>query len=68
MDIYRWNHTNQEWVPYICNDHKIMLEFVMLDPYFRVPLEKKIGSPTYQASFKVIINNLENIIIIVVFI
>lgn len=42
-----------DWVPYIINDHKIMLEFTMLDPYYRVPLEKKIGSPTFSTSFKV---------------
>lgn len=29
-----------------------MLEFTMLDPYYRVPLEKKIGSSLYSTTFK----------------
>ena len=43
MEIYRWNNTISEGVPYIAG-HDIMLEFVMLDPYIRIPLKKIIGS------------------------
>lgn len=51
MEIYRWNLTTSEWVPFIAG-HEIMLEFVMLDPYIRMPLKKVIGSPLYEAEFK----------------
>lgn len=51
IEIFRWNHTALEWVPYIA-PHEIMMEFIMLDPYIRMPLKKKIGSPEYQATFK----------------
>jgi len=48
MEIYRWNSTITEWVPYI-SGHDIMLEFVMLDPYIRMPLKKVLGSALYEA-------------------
>lgn len=46
IELLRWNHTSFEWVPYIA-PHEIMMEFTMLDPYIRMPLTKKIGSPIH---------------------
>jgi len=48
IEIYRWNSNVTEWMPYI-SGHDIMLEFVMLDPYIRMPLKKNLGSALYEA-------------------
>ena len=39
-----------EWIPYESED--IQLEFVRLDPYWRVKLNHAKGSKTYSANFR----------------
>lgn len=51
IEIFRWNRTSKVWQPYIAQD--FMLDFVMLDPYVRIPLKKDIGLPTFRAQFKI---------------
>eukprot|EP01095_Lingulamoeba_sp_RSL-Kostka_P003412 TRINITY_DN14397_c0_g1_i1.p1 TRINITY_DN14397_c0_g1~~TRINITY_DN14397_c0_g1_i1.p1 ORF type:complete len:436 (-),score=136.60 TRINITY_DN14397_c0_g1_i1:74-1381(-) len=45
-DIEEWN--GQEWIPYISND--VQLEFVMLDPYYRINLSHD-NNGHYTTSF-----------------
>jgi len=51
IDITTWDSSQKRWVPYVAND--IQLEFVMLDPYIRMPLTHVPGSSTYKAEFKI---------------
>jgi len=48
VDIEEWDGT--KWVPY---NETIQLEFVMLDPYYRLNLDHKKGSTTHQKQFRV---------------
>jgi len=41
---------NGEWVPYVATD--IQLEFVRLDPYWRINLQSKLGSKTYSGTLR----------------
>jgi oligosaccharyltransferase complex subunit beta len=50
-DITTWDASRKEWVPYVAND--LYLEFVMLDPYIRMPLTNVPGTSIYRAEFKV---------------
>lgn len=52
IDIFEWDYVNDKWIPYKSNENDIFLEFVMLDPYYRIPLKKGEGSK-YELSFKV---------------
>ncbi len=52
IEFFRWDRKSSEWVPYIA-PHSIMLEWVMLDPYIRMPLKQIPGSPLHVAEFKV---------------
>lgn len=51
IDITTWDASRKEWVPYVAND--LYLEFVMLDPYIRMPLTQVPGTSLYRAEFKV---------------
>jgi len=51
IDITTWDPITKQWVPYVTND--IYLEFVMLDPYIRMPLTYVSGTSTYKAEFKI---------------
>jgi len=42
IELFKWSKITKKWEPFIAND--IMLEFVMLDPYVRIPLKKESGS------------------------
>lgn len=42
-----------EWVPYQTND--LQLEFVMLDPWVRVPLTQQNSTAIYSTDFYVIL-------------
>jgi len=37
MEILTWNDEKKSWVPYVADD--VILEFIMLDPYYRIPIE-----------------------------
>lgn len=50
IDIYEWN--GQNWIPYNSDGQDVYLEFVMLDPYYRIPLKKGKGAK-YEVEFKV---------------
>jgi len=51
VDLYQWNKKLSTWTAF--DDADAQLEFVMLDPYFRIPLtQKEKGKPTYQANLK----------------
>lgn len=52
IEIEEWNQRLKKWTPYVAND--IQMEFVMLDPYVRMPLVKDNtpGSTKYIADFK----------------
>lgn len=43
------NQKLNQWEPFITDD--LQVEFVMLDPWVRVPLTNKKGSATYEAEF-----------------
>lgn len=49
-EIYEWDYMNSKWVAYIADD--ILLEFVMLDPYYRIPLKQQQGA-LYSVEFRV---------------
>ena len=51
IDITTWDRHQKKWVPYVADD--VVLEFVMLDPYIRTPLEHVKGTSTYMKDFKV---------------
>jgi oligosaccharyltransferase complex subunit beta len=51
IDITTWDSITKQWVPYVAND--IYMEFVMLDPYIRMPLTYVSGTSTYKAEFKI---------------
>lgn len=36
VEFWTWSKSQKKWVPYVAND--IMVEWVMLDPYLRIPL------------------------------
>ena len=55
VDITTWDRIKTKWVPYVAND--IQLEFIMLDPYVRMPLTNVANTPTYKADFKVKIDS-----------
>lgn len=40
IDIFEFDYENDKWIPYISTEEDILLEFVMLDPYYRIPLIK----------------------------
>jgi len=51
MDILTWDSDKKKWVPYIADD--VVLEFVMLDPYYRIPLGYDSAKSQYRTEFKV---------------
>lgn len=48
VDVEEWD--GAKWVPY---DQTIQVEFVMLDPYHRLNLQREQGSATHKVQFKV---------------
>jgi oligosaccharyltransferase complex subunit beta len=48
VDVEEWD--GAKWVPY---DQTIQLEFVMLDPYHRLNLQREANSATHKVQFKV---------------
>ncbi|CAK58276.1 unnamed protein product (macronuclear) [Paramecium tetraurelia] len=52
IDIFEWDHQKDKWVPYVSTDNDVILEFVMLDPYYRLPLKKGDGAK-YELQFKI---------------
>jgi hypothetical protein len=56
IEIEEWNQKLKKWSPYNAND--IQMEYIMLDPYVRMPLTKDPtpGSSKYIADFTVIKN------------
>lgn len=51
IDLYQWDKKLGQWSSFDYADPQ--LEFVMIDPYYRIPLpQEKIGKPTYKATFR----------------
>ncbi len=51
VDFYEWDKRTGKWMAY--DNAAAQLEFVMLDPYYRIPLTQvSRGRPTYTAQFK----------------
>jgi len=46
MDILTWDSEKKKWVPYVADD--VVLEFVMLDPYYRIPLPYDSATSHYK--------------------
>lgn len=55
IDILEWN--GEAWQPYISDGDDVYLEFVMLDPYYRIPLRKGKNA-TYEIEFQVELINV----------
>ena len=52
LDLFTYDSDSDTWVPLQKND--VQLEFIMLDPYYRIALtQKDKKSPQYSTSFKV---------------
>jgi oligosaccharyltransferase complex subunit beta len=51
VNLLEWDKKNKEWIAF--NDANAQLEFVMLDPYYRISLiQQEYKKPTYIAKFK----------------
>jgi len=51
VEISTWDSKTNKWVPYVTDD--LYLEFVMLDPYIRMPLKYNQARKQYTAEFKI---------------
>lgn len=49
VELLSYDHALKKWLPYIADD--LMLEFIMLDPYIRMPLAHQQGKALYKATF-----------------
>lgn len=51
MDFYQWDKNTGKWIAF--DNADAQLEFVMLDPYYRIPLvQQQIGKPTYKTALR----------------
>lgn len=50
LNLESWDVENRKWVPYDAND--VVMEFKMLDPYYRVTLDHDKGSSVYHTVIK----------------
>ncbi len=51
MEIEIWDLEGVKWVPYVADD--IVMQFKMLDPYYRVTLKQKENTAIYETQIKV---------------
>jgi oligosaccharyltransferase complex subunit beta len=38
-EIWHWDSENDRWVPFNAPEGDVLMEFVMMDPYYRIPLK-----------------------------
>ncbi len=51
VDLHQWDKKTGTWGTF--DDADAQLEFVMIDPYYRIPLvQQEKGKPTYSATFQ----------------
>jgi len=51
IDLLQWNKKTGKWMTF--NNADAQLEFVMIDPYYRITLpQEKVGYPTYKVSLR----------------
>ncbi|EGR30314.1 hypothetical protein IMG5_135110 [Ichthyophthirius multifiliis] len=51
IEIFMWNRLTNTWNPYVTDD--LTVEFIMLDPYVRMPLKNVQNTALYKAKFQV---------------
>jgi oligosaccharyltransferase complex subunit beta len=53
-EIWQWDSDSDKWVPFNAPEGDILMEFVMLDPYYRIPLKQNAKEPAkYEVEFKI---------------
>lgn len=42
-ELWQWDSDTDRWVPFNAPEGDVLMEFVMLDPHYRIPLKQSVA-------------------------